>query len=172
MKSILCLAICFAFASCSLKIIPLKGVYPTPPVQQVVNKNFDDTWSALVDVFASKNIPIKIIDKSSGLIVSERISMNTTYENKDGSLKVPGAFIVVPAYYDAGSRRTTTFYLSDSYVGEFNIRVKKAENGTLVIVNLSGLQGKKIGNNELEIVKSGDFHTTGNFEKSFFELLK
>src|SRR5216683_1655699 len=42
----------------------------TPRDATVVNASFERTWSAVIDVFAERNIPIATIDKTSGLIAT------------------------------------------------------------------------------------------------------
>jgi hypothetical protein len=41
-----------------------------------VNTSFGRVWDAVIDVFAERNIPIKTIDRSSGLIVTEQLSVS------------------------------------------------------------------------------------------------
>lgn len=52
--------------------------YPAPePV--TVAASFDRTWSAVVDHFAEKSVPIKTIEKASGLIVTEPMVVSQGY---------------------------------------------------------------------------------------------
>jgi hypothetical protein len=46
-----------------------------------VSASFSKTWDAVIDIFASKNISIKTLDRTSGLIVAEAqtIASNDTY---------------------------------------------------------------------------------------------
>lgn len=47
---------------------------PAPPVPRSavpVNASFGRTWDAVIGLFADRNIPIKTVDRSSGLIVAE-----------------------------------------------------------------------------------------------------
>ena len=52
---------------------------PAPPVPRsdvtVVNASFNKTWDAVIDDFASQNVPIKTIDRTSGIVVAERLSV-------------------------------------------------------------------------------------------------
>jgi hypothetical protein len=52
---------------------------PEPPVPRTsiteVAAPFGRTWDAVIDDFASRNVPIKTIDRSSGLIVAEALSV-------------------------------------------------------------------------------------------------
>ncbi len=128
LKTILPLLAVF-LSSCAIKMIPVTGTYPDQPIQIKSEKPFDDVWSNLIDVFAQKGLSIKIIDKNSGLIVSERIEFPATIEDKNGNLKDPNAYIVVPKYR---SKMDGKFYpinsFRDDYLGvngEWNVRVKK-----------------------------------------------
>lgn len=56
-----------ALAGCYRAPQPLAPRTATP-----VATSFDRTWNALIDVFAGRNIPIKTIDRASGLLVGER----------------------------------------------------------------------------------------------------
>ena len=96
MKKLLLIISVSLLTSCASKVIPLKGSYPTTPIEITSTKSFDDVWDNLVDMFAQKGLSIKIIDRSSGLIVSDRSKLSTTIENKKGGLQDPTAFIVVP----------------------------------------------------------------------------
>lgn len=66
-------------ASCGL----VATYYPPPTVQPAprdptrVDATFDQTWSEAVAVLAERNIPIATIDKASGLIASERVTLAT-----------------------------------------------------------------------------------------------
>ena len=89
MRSLILSGLLFFVASCAstkINVIPLKGTYPVTPIQITTEKKFDEVWEKLVDVFAQKGLSIKIIDRSSGLIVSDRSLLTATVENNDGSL--------------------------------------------------------------------------------------
>lgn len=69
MKKGLLFALCAA-AACAKPVItrPAEPSVISPPIS--VNASFDRTWDATVSWFAERNIAIKTIDKSSGLIVA------------------------------------------------------------------------------------------------------
>lgn len=57
---------------------------PAPRTGKVIDVSFDKAWNAVIDVFAEKNISIKTLDRSSGLIVAERGSISSNqYLNPD-----------------------------------------------------------------------------------------
>ena len=86
--------ICALFiSSCgSSKLMPLKGKYPDTPYQVKTSKSFEQVWDNLVDLILLKGVINKIIDKSSGLITSDKAILTRTIENKDGSLQKSSSF--------------------------------------------------------------------------------
>ena len=44
---------------------------PTPQQAVVVYASFDATWDAVIELFSQQNVPIKTIDRSSGLIATD-----------------------------------------------------------------------------------------------------
>jgi hypothetical protein len=111
----------------------LKGNYQNTPYQIETTKSFDEVWSNVIDMFATKGLSIKIIDKSSGLIISDKTSFisSFTYENKEGLLIKPNAFIVINMIKSLG-----VVFHPTIITGEWNIRIKKNEEKTLINVNL------------------------------------
>lgn len=75
----------FSFASASLlPLLLLVGcipsyvpptVVPVPRLGTEVAASFGKTWDAVIDVFSERNIGIKTLDRSSGLIVAENASV-------------------------------------------------------------------------------------------------
>ena len=70
------------------------------------DKKVDEVWGLIIDLFSSKGISIKVIDKQSGLIISERASF-------------------IRKRFDIAK-----------LTGDWNIRVKEFNGKTLVTVNL------------------------------------
>lgn len=54
---------------------PVAPVPPAPRSAMPVRASFDRTWSSVIDVFASKNIPIRTLDRSSGFIATDQLSV-------------------------------------------------------------------------------------------------
>lgn len=126
--------------SCTPKVTPLKGIYPTPPIIHYSEKPFDQVWGNIIDIFAQSNIPIDILDKSSGLITSKVTRLKWAIEGKDGTLSTKNAEVVLRREVDRGNRKL----IKPAYVtGTWNIRVKEENGRTVINVNLHELMGYK-----------------------------
>jgi hypothetical protein len=55
--------------------VPAPPGPPVPHAAMDVNASFGRTWDAVIDQFAAENIPIKTIDRSSGLIATDRLGV-------------------------------------------------------------------------------------------------
>lgn len=153
------------FFSCAVKIIPLKGNYPDKPYEIIVDKSKDKVWDNIIDLFAQKGLSIKIIDRSSGLIISERTALTWTYEDKNGKLENLSAWAVVPKIYDPGANRIVGYY---NVSGDWNIRIKDAQDGKTVLnVNLVNITSENPYKSYLSQATSPipGAKTTGVFEE-------
>lgn len=173
-------------SSCSYQGMPisLKGTYAKRPIQITSDKDFSTVWDKLIDLFAQKGLPIKIIDRSSGLIVCDRTLLKTTVENKNGELEDNEAWIVVPKVHDPGTNRdvaitgTTSGVYSKKMIprdasGEWNVRVK-SENGTTVInVNIVNVKVEDYTSNGYsKNIPVESYQSTGVFEKVIIDAIK
>jgi len=120
-------------SSCSVVFTAPKGNYPKPPISFRSEKPIEKVWDNLIDVFAQKGLSIKIIDKSSGLIVSERKSLSFTVEDKNGKIQNASAFVVMPRMTNQGFNAPIMPY---NVYGEWNVRIKPDGNGTSININL------------------------------------
>jgi len=156
-------------ASCSYKTIPLKGSYLEKPYSIETSTSSDKVWDKLIDLFAQKGLSIKIIDRASGLIISERAAFGYTTEDKNGKLKDPTAFIVVPQMYNPGNRMTIP--VCENLVAEWNVRIKTQGDKTLINVNVvnvvRNVSGVYLANNSCPQAKS-----TGVFERIIADAIK
>lgn len=175
MRRVLLLAlISISLFGCSSKMIPLKGQYPETPYQIKSSKTFQQVWDNLIDLFAQKGLSIKIIDKSSGLIISERGIVSTTIEKNDGSLENPKAFIVLPQVYHPGPMKYSTINNGSDVTGEWNVRVKEVNGDTFINVNIVNLQYSYY-ESFTKLTKQAiltSYKSTGVFEKLISELIK
>lgn len=69
---------------CVMGLIGAVGCQPIAPAPPVphnavdVSASFGRTWDALIDQFAARNIPIKTIDRSSGLIATDALKVDAS----------------------------------------------------------------------------------------------
>ena len=162
------LLITLILQSCAYKAVPLKGTYQNGVVKSKVDLSFERTWEKVIDMIASTGVSVKMIDKSSGLIIGESGSFwqLVTIEDKRGKIMNPEFFIV------RERMPTESKPLPFNAIATWNLRVKSLDNASSVIsVKLhtirierpaSALQfkGLSTGNFEKwmidEIVKGGD----------------
>ena len=76
-----------ALVTCALSLFPACVRYQPPrdypaPDALSVNASFDRTWGAVIDRFALGNIPIKTIERASGIIVAEPLSVASASSKK------------------------------------------------------------------------------------------
>lgn len=118
----------------------LKGQYRNSPYKELTSTEFDVVWSRAIDILAETGASIKIIDKSSGIIISEKYSFinSYSYENPGGSLINPNALVVLSELKDAFGKTINP----NEIFGEFNIRIKSTDSGTLINVNIVNLNAK------------------------------
>lgn len=145
--------VCLAMAAC-VKIVP-----PRPGVVRsgtMVAVSFAKTWEAVVDVYGDKNLPIRTIDRASGLLVGERLSVE--YEPAD------------PTLYDCGtvvewtSRRTVP-----AERVAYNVIVRGDSTRSTVKVTPRWMT---LTNGENELGGFRDCTSTGAWESAFEALVK
>lgn len=162
-------------ASCSSsKVTPISGTYQKPPFVITSTSNFNAVWDKLIDIFAQKGLPIKIIDRSSGLIVSDRALLSSTFELKTGGLKDPSAFIVLPKVYLPSSKKTTNVALDLPVTGEWNVRIKEASGGSTINVNIVNVRYETY---DFATKRTGEriatsYQSTGVFERIIADAIK
>jgi hypothetical protein len=160
-------------SGCMPKVIPLKGSYPDTPIIQYSDNNVDKVWDHTIDFFAQKGLSIKIIDKSSGLIISDETALTWTFEDKKGNLIKTNRWVAVPRTVYSGSDNPIT---PTSVIGEWNVRIKSDGSRTSINVNLVNIQAKfSTGESGYKVAPSYtrvDGKSTGVFEKMIFEAVK
>lgn len=67
------LALTIALGAC----VPTRPGSPTPVQAAAVAASFGRTWDATIDVFAQRSIPIRNMERASGLIVAEVASVGS-----------------------------------------------------------------------------------------------
>jgi hypothetical protein len=169
-------AILFFSSACTPKLYPLKGTYPPTPIIYNSSNTFEKVWEKTIDFFAQTGLPIRIIDKSSGLIISEQSKLTWSFEDKKGILKNSKAYVALPSIMnqDAGKPWEPSLV-----TGKWNIRVKALpEGGCSVNVNLYDIEAtygrayySYYSHGIIEPIKL-DGRTTGLFEKDLSDLVK
>ncbi len=146
MKLLTFLIACLFLSYCTPhKIIQVSEDYFDPKTIETTS-SFDQTWDKLIDLFAQNGLSIKLIDKSSGLMVSERALLPSTIELDPGKLKNPKAYAVSPKVSSATRNKPLYYELT----GEWNVRLKRSDKGTLIYVNIGNVEGKSVSFDEHE----------------------
>lgn len=172
MKQILLgLFLIYTFSGCmSTKAVPLKGTYTNGNFEAITPTSKEKVWDNIIDFFSKKGLPIKIIDKSSGLIVSDETGLTWSYEDKNGKLIDPTAWVAIKKILISG---TNTPIKPTLVTGEWNIRIKGAPNNqTSVAVNLVNPKYMNMNVSTLTYFSSGGVKSTGVFEKMIYEQIK
>lgn len=183
MKKLLCLFAVIYFISCTpTKVIPLTGTYPTTPIVFYSDKSFDKVWDNIIDMFAQKGISIRTIDRTSGLIVSDKTKLSWTFEDfknekhkRSKAIKFdPLAFVVVERIMNTW---TSYPFIPDAVTGDWNIRIKKDGDRTSINVNLNNIYAVY----EMDYYRETHLaiapvevkgKTTGVFEKTIYDIVK
>lgn len=168
MKYLALLPFVFLVSCWTIKYTPLKGKYFGPPFTIITPTSKDQVWDKLIDLFAQKGLSIKIIDKSSGLIISEKTRMSWTNEKKNGELLNKDAFIAVPLKtYNGETMRYT------GITAEWNVRIKSQEDGKTVInINVVNIMEEGSELTKYQPVSVPMARSTGVFENIIVEYIK
>lgn len=128
-----------AIAALSCLLTPACYRYSPPkiaaPVKEVpVSAPFDRTWQAVIDVFAQSQIPIRTIDKSSGLVVAEKLRFNlrnfsTSIGGPLFSLRQTGEYVYADCGTFGNQKDSPTFAI-------FNAQVKQVGDSSSLRINL------------------------------------
>ena len=83
------IALVLTVAAC----IPTPIPPPAPRTGTSVSSSFDRAWNGVIDVFTARNIPIRNIEKASGLVVTEPLLVNdrsaTQWADCGNSMGIP-----------------------------------------------------------------------------------
>lgn len=130
MKKIILFVILIASLQSCVNILPLKGKYQEGAVKTKINEPFEKAWEKAIDMIANTGLTVKMIDKSSGLIISERSGfsyLEVTAEDKKGKVMDPRAYIVRER--DKVDSKPLPF----SATAIWNLRIKEVDKGTSII---------------------------------------
>ena len=85
-------------------------------------KSKQSIWDKVIEIFAVKGIPINVLEKDSGIIVSERVSFikSYTFEDNDGNLEKKNAFVICQRsnYKDKWPRQYPIEKITRCQIGE------------------------------------------------------
>jgi hypothetical protein len=161
----ICLAGCM-----SIKTVPLKGAYTNGNFEKTTDKSKDQVWDNIIEFFAKNGLPIKLIDKASGLIVSSESELTWTFEDKKGQLLKPDAWIVIAKQINPNNQKPIKPTI---ITGEWNIRVKQnSPTETLINVNLVSPKYVTAFTQVATQFSKGTFQSTGNFENWIYNTIK
>lgn len=155
----------------SIKTTPIKGKYQETPFEAISDNNKDFVWDKIIDLFAQKGLPIKIIDRSSGLIISEPSKLTWTYEDNNGKPYEPNSYVVIQKVSYSNMKKGG---LTAIVTGEWNIRIKAEAEKTRVNINLVNIKRELAGiqNSSIPLTVGKEAVSTGVFEKIIFDLIK
>jgi len=156
--------------SCTLPSYALKGQYSDVPFEKKKKSSKEEVWSKIIDLFATKGLAIKVIDKSSGLITSETTSFKNSYtrESSNGQLINKDAFVVIGDFRNAYEIRLEPQIVS----GDWNIRVKEVNEETVIVVNLVNLKCQFIDTHGSGGTFDIPIKSTSVFEKMIADYIK
>lgn len=156
--------------SCQYKVVPLKGAYSNGNFEAYSEKSKEQVWDNIIDFFAKNGISIRIIDKSSGLIISGSTRLSWTYEDKNGKPANSSSWVVIQKLIDPGSKKPVNPL---GIYGEWNIRIKEQNGKTLVNVNLVNPSYTYfLGGEKSQSFKKGAYQSSEIFEKWIYEQIK
>lgn len=130
-KLILLLVVVSCLQSCiTIGTIGIKGKYQEGPVKMEVNNSYDETWNKVIDFISDIGLNVKMVDKSSGLVISDPTSFSgkTSVEDKSGKILNSDAYIVTSRTNDPNVSNPIRL-ASASY----NLRVKETSSGKSVV---------------------------------------
>lgn len=151
-------AISFLLAGCAGPSLKTPSAYSTPP-PTTYDASFDQVWESAVDWFAVNNIPIKNIEKDSGIIGSE-YSLGSDYSQ-----------------IDCGRMDTGNMFLlnDQKFVANINVLVRESDDGVLVKPNVFGhgtFQLFDAWNGRPKTIEANRCVSTGNLERSLHSYLE
>jgi hypothetical protein len=154
----------------SVKTIPLKGTYSNGNFEKTTSMSKDAVWENIIEFFAKNGLPIKLIDRSSGLIISNESYLTWTFENSKGQLQNPQAWVVLAKQINPNNKTPIKYQV---VTGEWNVRIKSTPaNETLINVNLVNVKYTSMFTTTATQFIPGMFQSTGVFENRIYDTIK
>lgn len=158
----------FSLTSCSFDYshASLKGSYEDKAFVGYSKKPVPEVWDNLITFVTKEGLDVKVVDKNSGLMISERTSyVESSCAERKGKPFAPEKYIVTS---HVGSRPDK--FTPSRLTAAWNARIRQSDNGeTEVTIRLSGIQAYYgIGQAERKL----EAHSLQNFEKIIFESIR
>ena len=74
------LLVCAVLTACGASTLPPAPAAPAPREATEVAASMGRTWDAVIDMFAARNIPIRTIERASGIIATDQLSVGSEGE--------------------------------------------------------------------------------------------
>ena len=132
------------------------------------DKSFDEVRDKVIDYFSVNGIAISTLEKNSGLIVSNKVSLRDyVTTEKNGKPSNSGAFVVIPYEKNIVYMNATS---------DFNVRVKQQNGKVSVAVNLPNIVAERtLKPTMLQMISTPErveAKSTGVFERGLLDLFK
>lgn len=153
--------------------VPLTKDYKQSIIKEtVINSNSYSYWDNIIDFFAENSIPIKNMDKQSGLIISDEFHLPSKYitgENENGNLINPNAWIA-SGYWNNGPYKLGPHgVIVPPCKVTFVVRIRQDINAK-IFVNLNIIDYSITSRPpEYKIWNYDDVQSTGVFEKELIQ---
>jgi hypothetical protein len=115
---------------CNPELVPLKGKYENSPFEITSTKPGDSLWVNITQLFETKGLVLKHIDKKKGLLTTTKTSFIPvyTFEDPDGQLIKPEAWVVIKKTIVNKKE-----WNPKSIYSRWNIQITESGNGTTTI---------------------------------------
>lgn len=129
----------FIAAIVSLNSAATTRLKPVDPIVFSINLSKEKAWQKILDLFVANSIPIKLMDKSSGLIQSEKIGLGSHYTLKNADDGTVWALCEV-----VNVATNDNFYLYPQTINtELQVYIREATDSTVLLsINLMNLSAK------------------------------
>lgn len=157
--------------SCTIPERILTGNYVTGSKSEIINSPRDVVWNKIIDQFSENGYGIKTIDKSSGIIITDKTSFKNVYTREvKGKPENPSAYVVIFDIRSSLGNKLAPHVVE----GDWNVRITDLENGTCKVnINLTNMKCVFINPPSSGGGASNyPIQSLGNFEKQFLDKLK
>lgn len=159
------LVLLFLISGCISRVVPLKHEYVPATYEKVSQLPKAKVWKNVQDFLSKNGMSARILDSSSGLIKTNVTNMAWTYENKNGILDNPKAWVVVERVIYKNKLLPLT-----AITGEWDIRLKSTkEDQTYIVINMSSLKYSTPSVPTFQPFLQAGPRSTGVFEQMLYE---